>query len=380
MPDQSTSTPKYRIGIDARFFRMETGGIGRYTQELVRHLSQIDVHNDYVVFITPADEPEWDTDQPNFRKVVVPARHYSKAEQTIFPRALNRENLDLVHFLNFNHPILYRRPFVTTLHDMTMFFHAGGKDSRSKIKLALFRTLFKRAFSRAKRVIAISEYSARDAEKHLGISRSKIDVVYEGGPEAGDEPENRKAIEEYLGTESPYFLFLSQWRPHKGILTLIDGFNLFKERTGLPHKLVIGGKKNVVLDEVRERLERSKDILTPGFVPDDLLTGLYTASTAFVMPSEYEGFGLPVLEAMAASTATILADNSSLPEVGGDAALMFPTRDAGALADRLEQICREHGLREQLIQRGFEQLHKFSWERCAAQTRATYMRVLEGRS
>lgn len=377
MPNASPSTPKFRIGIDARFFRTETGGIGRYTQELVRHLAKLDKTNDYVVFITPADVPEWDIEQLNFRKVVVPARHYSKAEQTVFLKALNKEKLDLVHFLNFNHPILYRGRFVTTLHDMTMFFHEGGKDSRSKLKLMLFRKLFRRAFAKAQRIIAISEYSAEDAVKHLGVPRDKIDVIYEGGPEPTPPPPDSLAkVQSYLGSDAPYFLFLSQWRPHKGILTLIDAFNQFKERTGLPHKLVLGGKKNVVLDEVQERLDRSPDILTPGFVPEELLTALYHEATAFVMPSEYEGFGLPVLEAMAAGTATILANNSSLPEVGGDAALMFPTRDSEALSKQLEKIVSELGLRDRLVKQGLVQLDKFSWKRCAEQSHATYMKVL----
>lgn len=374
---------KYRIGIDARFFRTETGGIGRYSRELIHHLAALDGHNEYVVFLTEADIAEWTLQQANFKPVVVTAGHYTPAEQTVFLKDLMAQKLDLVHFLNFNHPILYPRPFVTTLHDLTMFFFPAGKSSKSRLRHQIFRYVFRRSLAAARKVIAISEYSANDAEKHLHISHAKMEVVYEGGPQVGEIPfGSKKVVMDYLGTKDPYFLFVSSWRPHKGILTMIDAFNEFKQKTGLPHKLVLVGKQTVLEEQVKEKLVQSQfasDIITPGFAPDELLPALYNHSYAFVMPSEYEGFGLPVLEAMACGTATIVANNSSLPEVGGDAALYFPTGDASKLAQTMEQLVASPELRQKQIEKALKQLQKFTWMHCAEQTLRVYMSILEKR-
>lgn len=375
-----TSQP-HSIAIDARFFRTSTAGIGRYTQQLIHHLAKIDQFNHYTVFITPEDVPEWTLDQDNFTVQVVPIPHYTAAEQTKLLVILQKGKFDLIHFLNFNHPILYRRPFVTTLHDLTVYFFPVGKSQKSKVRRLAFLYTLRRSLKAAKKVIAISENSAKDAEKHLGISHAKMEVIYHGGPDPVAIPFGSKSqVQDYLGTRDPYFLFVSQWRPHKGILTLIEAFNVFKKKTGLPHKLVITGKKNVLEQEVLQALESSayfSDIIAPGFVPDELLPSLYHFAEAFILPSEYEGFGLTILEAFNYGVPAILAENSSIPEVGGDAALYFPTKDGAALATRMEELVMTEGLAKDLCDRGMAQLAKFSWEKTARHTLDVYLSILE---
>jgi glycosyltransferase involved in cell wall biosynthesis len=364
---------QYRIGIDARFFRAATGGIGRYTRELIAHLAAIDHVNLYRVFLTPADAKEWTLRQPNFQPVVVDIPHYTFAEQTELLQTLNAEHLDLVHFLNFNHPVLYRRPFVTTLHDLTVYFQPVGRSQTDPLRRKAFMYTLRRSLRSAKRVIAISDFSAADAERHLGIPQTKIDVIYEGGPPATSLPFGNKAmVQEYLGTRDPYFLFVSQWRPHKGIETLLEAFSRFKTETNLAQQLVLTGKP----DE-RILAHSSAGVLAPGFVPEAMLPLLYHNATALVLPSEYEGFGLPVLEAYAYGAPVICAENSSLPEVAGPGALYFATKDSAALAVRLAEIATDHSMADRLIKDGARQLTKFSWERCARQTLETYQRVLE---
>lgn len=375
------SNKAYHIGLDARFYRSDTGGIGRYSRELVKNLAAIDQFNQYTVFLTEADLPEWDISQENFKAKVISAPHYSLAEQTKFWLTLEKERFDLVHFLNFNHPVLYRRPFITTLHDLTMFFYPAGRSQVSKLRRMAFIRVLKRSLIKAKKVIAISEHSAHDAEKHLNVPHAKMEVIYEGGPDIlGRNQSNKAVIQGYLNTKEPYFLFVSQWRPHKGILTLIDAFNRFKAKTGFPHKLVLLGKQKVLQDEVKQVLANSpytSDILTPGFAPEELLPGLYRHSTACVFPSEYEGFGLPVLEAFACGTPLIVADNSSLPEVAGEAGIYFPTRNAEKLAERMEEVVTTPGFADEMVSKGYSQLKKFSWERMAEKTLDLYLSVLE---
>lgn len=374
---------RHRIGIDARMFRRATGGIGRYTRELLHHLLPLDPHNDYVVFLAEADLGEWDIDLPNVTPVVSKAVHYTPQEQTVFLRELVSHKLDLVHFLNFNHPVLYRRPFVVTLHDLTMFSYPPRGGKIALVKKLGFTVIFRRVMQAAKKIIAISEYTAFDAEKRLGIPHAKMEVIYEGGPEpVRFLPGSKDSVQKYLGTREPYFLFVSQWRPHKGIVTLIDAFDQFKEATGLPHKLVLVGSPEAAPDSVKEALVQARfasDIIAPGFAPDELLPALFHFSSAFVMPSEYEGFGLPVLEGFAHGAPVIAADNSSLPEVVGKGGLLFPTRDAAALAHCLTRVVTETGLRAALVEQGMKQLAKFSWQRCAEQTLGVYYAILEKR-
>ncbi len=374
----------YHIGLDARFYRSETGGLGRYTRELIDHLAKLDTTNRYTVLLTKADLPEWTLKQANFTPEVVDIPHYSLAEQTTLTRVLNQHHFDLVHFLNFNHPIFYRRPFVTTLHDLTLYFFPAGRSKKSQARQAAFRLIFRHALTAAQKVIAISQYTAKDATKHLQIPKSKMEVIYEGGPDPQKLPKDHQTeVKEYLKTDAPYFLFVSQWRPHKGILTLIEAFNAFKSLAKSDHKLVLLGNQKVAGDEVLETLNSSPykdDIIAPGFAPDHLLPALYHHATAFVVPSEYEGFGLPVLEAFTYKTPVIVANNSSLPEVTGNGGLYFKTRDAKGLAERMEHLVRDKVLVDDLIKNSQEQLAKFSWEKTARETLLVYKEILDGNS
>lgn len=371
----------YRIGIDARMFRSATGGIGRYSRELIGHIAKIDKENEYLVFITPEDLAEWDVNQPNFRPVVVNAKHYSFGEQIRFLWILIKNRCDLVHFLNFNHPLLYWGKFVVTLHDLTLVHYPNGRSQESKIRRFIFLKLFKHALTASKRVIAISEFSADDAVKTMGVSHAKTEIVYEGGPNRV-EPEfgSKHQLQKAMGFKEPYFLFVSQWRPHKGIKTLIEAYQIFRDKTGLPHKLVLAGNPEVMREEVARWLVEhpyGSDIVSPGFVPEELLPALYAYSTAFVMPSEYEGFGLPLLEAMACSAPVISANNSSLPEVAGLAAEYFETGNVEDLAEKMIMLANNPDVAQSMREKGYKQLERFSWDAMAEKTLAVYKMVLE---
>jgi glycosyltransferase involved in cell wall biosynthesis len=379
------SRPVYRIGIDARFYQANTGGLGRYSRELIHYLSFYDRVNEYYIFLTEEGMREWQCENPNFHPVVTTVAHYTPAEQTTFLRLLYSYHLDLVHFLNFNHPVAYQRPFVVTLHDLTLLHkpEASSRSAKSKVRRLAFEFVFKRAVRKAKKVIAISEHTAHDAEKSLNVPHAKMEVVYEGVTPPYEIPFGaKKQIQDYLGSKTPYILFVSQWRAHKGIITLLGAFARLKERYHLPYKLVLLGRQDAASDEMQETLSSSpvaEDIITPGFAPDELLPALYTYASAFVMPSEYEGFGLPVLEALSYGTPTIVANNSSLPEVGGDAVLYFKTRDAEELTEKLHEILTNTALVAELRTKGFKQIEKFRWENTAAQTHQVYLSVLEKR-
>jgi len=369
-----------RIGIDARFYRSATGGIGRYSQELIRGLAAKDDGRDYVVMLTEADRAEWAISSKWIEPIFTTIEPYSKREQGELPALLKSLKLDLVHFLNFNHPLMFRDRFVLTLHDLTLLHHptAARAGRVSLLKQFAFKQVLRHGITGAKKVIAVSKYTADDAAKTFGVPRSHFEVIYHGIPEKTPLLPQLK-VTQFLGSDAPYILFLSNWRPHKGILTLAEAFALLKSKHSLPHKLVLTGNQDAASPEIRAAIDANPfraDIITPGFVPEALLGTLYGRAAAYVMPSDFEGFGLPVLEALVQGTPTIVAENSSLPEVGGPCVLKFPTRDAAALALQLETILTDSAIVETLRAQIPEHLKQFSWAKAVAQTRAVYDSVL----
>lgn len=366
-------------------YRRSMGGIGRYSQELLKHLVPLAQDFEIVVFLTPEDLKEWNLEASNLRVVETNIYHYTLDEQIKLGAVLEKQKLDLVHFLNFNHPLNYRGRFVVTLHDLTLLLFPGhGSKKASFVKQTLFKKVFMHALNRSERIISISEYTAEDANTRLGIDKKKMDVVYEGGPEPVPssffDKDQRDLLTSFLKSDQPFFVFVSNWRPHKGLVTLVAAFNKFKDETKLPHNLVIVGNPEAAPPGVQEALETSpyrKDIITPGFAPEELLPHLFHFSEAFVFPSEYEGFGLPVLEAYAYSVPVIAANNSSLPEVVGEAGLLFETRDVNELARKLAEVALIPSVRRALVEKIPEQRSRFSWDRCARQTLDVYRSVLE---
>jgi glycosyltransferase involved in cell wall biosynthesis len=372
-------TTPYRIGIDARFFRSSTAGIGTYTRELLHHLFALDQVNQYVVFITPADVAEWDIAQKNVQCVVTSATHFTYAEQTIFLKELLQAKLDLVHFLNFNHPILYTKPFIATLQDFTVYYHPVGRSQKSRLRRAAFIATLKHSLTAARLILPISQNSANDAKKVFGIPEEKMQVVYEGGPDQVALPTDAKERVHGCVGDASYFLFVSAWRPHKGLITLLEGYRLYRESGNRKEKLVLVGNQKAATSEMLDALAQHPfrdDIITPGFISQETLDSLYGHTTAFVMPSEYEGFGLGILEAFAHHAPVITADNSSLPELGGDAVAYFETRNAASLADMLQKVATHPHYAEELRTKGGKQLQKFSWDKCAQETLEAYYKIL----
>ncbi len=371
-----------KIGIDARFFRTTTGGIGRYSRELIPRILQLDSESEYVLFVTPEDVAEVPTHFPNLRVVPVPVSHYSLKEQTTFLRILNREKCDVVHFTNLNHPVLYRRPFVATVHDLTQLHVASRNGLKNRARFAGFQLTLNRLAQRAVKLIAVSEATAHDIERHLGLGHARIEVIVNGGPapvqtwEAG----GRERVASYLGTRDPYFLFLSQWKPHKGILTLLEAFERYTALGHSPHSLALVGKPSNAAAQVQRYLAGMPDasrVLTPGFAPDELLPELFHYATAVVVPSTHEGFGLGVLDAFSAGTPVICSDIAALTEVAGPAARAFQVGNAGQLTERMQEAARlSDAQRKSLAKLGYQQLSKFSWDRAAEQTVTLYHTLL----
>lgn len=373
-----------KIGLDLRFWRAGTGGIGRYSRNLLTELLKLDQSNQYTAIITPADVSEFDITAPNLTKLVVDVPHFSLAEQFKLPRILKAQKFDLVHFANFNHPILYRRPFVVTVHDIIMHLYPGSFQRDSFVH----RQGYLRTFSdcqRAKAIMVPSTSTKTDLVEKLHFPAGKIVVTPEGGePKFMPQPTAKIAeTKKRLGLPERYLLFVSRWERYKGLPVLLDAHDQLSAK--YPDLgLVICGKPDAQNPDVSALVEAAKqknrNVVTPGFVSDEDLVTLYSGAAVYVHPSWYEGFGIMILEAMAAGAPVVTSNVSSLPEVVGDAGLLVDPHSVFDLAQAIEKLLTDPKLADRFRANGFERVRNYSWAKMAEQTLEIYNDVLSRQS
>ncbi|HEX2160330.1 MAG TPA: glycosyltransferase family 1 protein [Thermoleophilaceae bacterium] len=299
-------------------------------------------------------------------------------EQRHLPRMAARAGCDLVHSLASTAPVWGRFKRVTTVHDLNYKMVPEAHFGLLRLGMGV---LVPAAARRSQRVIVDAASTAVDVERHLGVPRAKIDVVPLGvgqQPAVAPTPEPELRAKLDLG-DRPILLTASAKRPHKNLMRLLEAHAKIgaAERPMLvlpgystPHEADLIGRAAY--------LGTSDQVRFPDWVDQADLEGLYAAATAFVFPSLYEGFGLPVLEAMRRGVPVACSNRSSLPEVAGDAALTFDPEDGAAIGAAIVRLLKDEPLRARLRRDGPAQAGRFDWEATASATLAVYERALAG--
>jgi glycosyltransferase involved in cell wall biosynthesis len=299
-----------------------------------------------------------------------------------FVRQLNRTR-GVVHLPNHHlarYGLFTKVPYILTVHDLIRYFDLKGYRvliHRPNLRDKFYLSLDYKGIKKATRIIAVSHSTKRDLVQHLSIPEERIRVVYEGVDHQRFRPVARKLF------DFPYILYVGSEHPRKNLVTLLRAFGRLKREARFRDiKLVKVGKaggpeadfRGQTLQAIRE-LNLSGDVVFTGYVPERDLPAYYSGALCFVLPSFYEGFGLPVLEAMACGCPVVVSRVSSLPEVGGEAAIYINPNDPEDLAGALRQVATDEGLRRDMSRRGFEQARRFSWKHTAQETLEVYREV-----
>ncbi|MBV8085528.1 MAG: glycosyltransferase family 4 protein [Chloroflexi bacterium] len=350
-----------RIGVDCRITSYTMGGTGVYARRLAEALAALHemakhelllLHaaRSAAVFVPPLSSA-------HSARLFTPSHH--RLEQLTLPVELAPRRLDVLHSTDYIPPFARHFRSVITVHDLAFLRWPELLTVESR---RYFNGQIRRAVRSADRIIAVSQATARDLVELLGVPERKIDVVYEAaGIEIPDIPPR--------GVPDDYILFAGTYEPRKNLPLLVRAFAQLRRR-GYEGTLVLAGRSGWLGEPLYAEIERQA--LGEAVLTMDLRPELYRGTRLLAFPSLYEGFGLPVLEAMSVGTPVVTSNVSSLPEVAGDAALLVDPHDEGALADAMWRVLSDGALAEDLGRRGREQAAKFSWERAARETLGVY--------
>ena len=360
-----------KIVIAAWHVRNFNVGLGRYTRGLIEAIGRVDREHHYVI-LTPDDSIRFpERSNVRYRLVRFPIFKRRFWEQ-VAPLLAGR--YDILHFPYDSRVAWKRAKFVTTIHDVKPLLFETGR-SRSNLNRLIERTVVRTTWRRIDHILTDSESSKRDIVAHLGVPADRLTVVYPGIDLEQFRPE--PARDSATPRLRPYILCVGGADPTKNVGALISAFSRLPSAVRMAYDLLLVGDFRR-RGELHERIAQSgtgtQTVLT-GVVDDELLIDLYRHAAVFVFPSLYEGFGLPVLEAMACGCPVVSSNASSLPEVAGDAAILVNPNDVDALTAAIERVLQDEDLRSRLRKRGINQAKRFSWERTAEETIAVYRKI-----
>jgi glycosyltransferase involved in cell wall biosynthesis len=366
-----------RIAIDAHSVGARLGGNETYAINLIEALAEIDQSNQYTLYVTKPQAIDRFADRwPNFQvRQTLPHTPLVRIPLTL-SRELRRCPVDVLH-VQYTAPPFAPCPVVATIHDLAFEHLPETFNRRSWMQL---RLTVRRTARTATRIITVSEYSRQDIIKTYGIAADRITVTPEAAAETfvrvTDESNLQKVRENY-GIDQDYILSLCSIQPRKNLVRLIEAYSLLRRLhpEGKLPQLVLAGKRGWLDNETWRAAQADKvspAIRFTGYVADEHLNALYSGATCFVYPSYFEGFGLPILEAMKCGAPVIAGDRTSIPEVAGEAALLFDPFDTSSLVEALKRVLNDSEFRRTLSARGLQRASEFHWKTTARLTLTAY--------
>ena len=370
-----------KVGINAHLLSGEAGyrraGIHQYIAQVLRHLPWEEGEPTYVVFTQQKNLFE---DLPGITAVSsrLPTQNRLLRifwEQVVWPWQARQHKLELLHSMAFVTPFLATCPAIITVYDLS-FLHFP--DRFPVLQRLYLSSQTRRSCQRARRIITISESSRQDVHRFFGVPLHQIDVVVPGvDPIYQPLPAAQVAAFRQKHGLDRFILHVGTLQPRKNIPVLIEALARLEDAA---LKLVLVGGKGWLFDDIFRQVQAlglAERVIFTGYVPDGDLPLWYNAAELLVFPSVYEGFGLPVVEAMACGTPVIAAKSSSIPEAVGEAGLLFEPNDVEMLVNQMTAVLTNTDLQHKLRQQGLDHAQTFSWERAGRETAAVYRRALQ---
>jgi glycosyltransferase involved in cell wall biosynthesis len=360
-----------RVGIDVAILSSPATGIGFYTLHLVQALTRVERDIEFVLL---GAAPSLLSSIPHGKNFQVhPAARLqgikrSVWQQTALPWLAASTQIDALHCPDFSRPLFSSVPIVNTIHDLSYF--------APQCFFSLSKRMYKRALGylalkRSDRIIVDSEFTRREVLRRYPIDAQRVTVIH-----LGVNPVLRAHREK---PKHPFLLFLGTLEERKNLVTLVRAFDVVRERDRISHRLVLVGQPGFGWSQIKAAIAGSRycqDIEVCGYLEREAVEELLQTADLFIYPSVYEGFGLPVLEAMACGTPVVCSRAASLPEVAGDAAEYFEPTSVEDLAAAMEGVLSSTERQAELRRKGLERAKLFSWEECARRTLEVYREVL----
>lgn len=381
-----------RIGIDARTLldpaTGERAGVGYYTTSLVNALVRVYSRDEFVLFVDhrmPSAVEQFDG-LAHVRVVELPlSRHKSRLpfaySHVVVAQALRRESLDVFHSPAYSIPLQYRRPSVVTVHDLAIYRHPEWFPSGQRFARSV---VVPRSMHAASRIIAVSQSTANDVRRQFHVARDRVVVVPEGRPAtARVTAAAARDVRDRLRVGEQYVLFVGTLEPRKNIERLVRAFDALMDEHYERYRtlqLVIAGAKGWKHEPIIRAIARarwSSHIRVVGYVSQEEKMALMRDALLLAFPSLWEGFGLPVVEALSVGLPVVTSSVSALPEVAGPGAVYVRPDSVQSIADGLFAVIQSSKLRAMLVRVGKEHVHQFTWKRAAQETHAVYRAVVD---
>ncbi len=377
----SVSPRTYRIGLDAR--KLQDFGIGTYIRNLIRALAPLadaDFPLRYVLLVRAEDREQLAGLPPNFELTVERAPVYSAREMFTLSWQLWRQRLDLYHATHYVLPAALTPRVVVTIHDIIHLLYPEFLPNHLAFLYA--RGMIRRSLTRGDRIIAVSKNTRADLMQHFAVDGRKIEVVYNGVEDVFRRRLPDAEIERWLralGIARPYLLFVGNPKPHKNLDTVVQAYARARRLAPFDAPLVCVGSRQGSEFKIRQRAEHlglGDQVRLLGHVAQEALPAIYQGATLFLYPTLYEGFGLPVIEAMASGVAVITSNTSALKEIAQSYAHLVDPLDIPAMAKAIAQCMADPEHLAALARLGLRRADDFHWERTARQTLGIYRSVL----